>query len=157
MWEDMSDGSQRIFCQLSVSWLTQCGKTWMTAASESFVSCSTHGWLSVGRLGSRWLIQKGSWLEPILTQCGKKCYTLRHDFDHSNSFKNVAGCFCSLVPRCLCSNGIFLIKPVIHSSSTTHICKSQHVHHASSSGHLISGLVNFSPKRQHAIGTNNWT
>ena len=188
MWEDMSDGSQRIFCQLPDSWLTQCGKTsvtaasesivscptqgwlmltqcgktsvtaasesivscptqgwlmltqcgktWVTAASESFVSCSTHEWLNVGSLESRRPIHKSSWHVSILPHCGKKCDKLHQDFDHSDSFKNVHGCLCCVVVRSVCCNCIFLSKLVFHSSSKKHICKSRHVHDASSLGHL---------------------
>ena len=35
---------------------------------------------NVGRLESRWPIQKSSWHVSILTQCGKKCDTAREDF-----------------------------------------------------------------------------
>ena len=108
MWEDMSDGSQRIFCQLPDSWLTQCGKTWVTAASESIVSCSTHGWLNAGRLESRWPIQKSSWHVSILPHCGKKCDRPCQDFDHSDSFKDVHGCFCCGVVRSVCCSRIIL-------------------------------------------------
>ena len=68
-----------------ISWLTQCGKTWMTTATASFVSCRTHGWLNVGKLGSRRPNQKCSWHVWILPHCGKKCYRPCQDFDHSEN------------------------------------------------------------------------
>ena len=115
MWEDMSDGSQRIFCQLLDSWLTQCGKTGVATAGQFIKArdmcrfCPTVGRSATGRVKI---------------------------FDHPDSLKNVHGCLCSVV-RSVCCNDIFLSKLVIHSSSSTkHICKSRHVHNASSLGHL---------------------
>ena len=72
-----------------ISWFTQCGKTWMTTASASFVCCRTHGWLNVGRLGSRRPNHKCSWHVWNLPHCGKKCYRPCQDFDHSENVKFV--------------------------------------------------------------------